>query len=56
MNEKYTKKIVKQLAECLKYLHAKGVVHRDLKPENILLGAGFRVKLIDFGFAVVIPP
>jgi len=21
MNEKYTKKIVKQLAECLKYLH-----------------------------------
>jgi serine/threonine protein kinase len=30
---------VKQLAEALKYCHAKHVIHRDIKPENLLLGA-----------------
>jgi serine/threonine protein kinase len=38
------------------YCHRKCVVHRDVKLENILIGNDLRVKVIDFGFAVVVPP
>jgi len=43
----------KQMLAGLKYCHDKGVAHRDLKPENCLLGDGFKIKLVDFGFATV---
>lgn len=48
---------MKQLLECINYLHDTGVIHRDLKPENILIVQDpntklvKEVKLIDFGFA-----
>ena len=44
--------VVKALATCISYLHAKNIMHRDLKPENILLeesGEFDKIKLIDFG-------
>ncbi len=31
------------------HLHREGIVHRDLAARNILLGAGFQVKISDFG-------
>merc|ERR1712226_212838 len=37
INEKEVRKMVKQLAPCLEFLHKIGVVHRDIKPSNILL-------------------
>jgi eukaryotic-like serine/threonine-protein kinase len=42
-----------QLTSALAYLHAHGIVHRDLKPENILCDAGGRLKIADFGTALL---
>jgi len=41
----------KQMIAGLEYCHNKKIAHRDLKPENLLMGEGFKVKLVDFGFA-----
>lgn len=42
-----------QLVGVLQYIHFSGIVHRDLKPQNILISSDFRLKLIDFGDALV---
>ena len=41
--------IARQVAESLKYAHARGIIHRDLKPANILLDAEDHAYLTDFG-------
>jgi len=44
-----------QIIESIQYLHSKNIIHRDIKPENFLifdLNGKFKIKLIDFGFAV----
>ena len=46
------KRVARELAEAVGYIHSKGIVHRDLKPENIIITRnGENVKLIDFGLA-----
>ena len=55
VRETTARRIFKQVAESVAYLHGINTVHRDIKLDNILIEEGTRmVKLIDFGFSVVV--
>ena len=54
--EEICRKIVKQMANGLAYLHGKNIAHRDIKLENIIVNEGMVVKLIDFGFSTCVRP
>lgn len=39
----------------LEYMHELDIAYRDIKPENILLDAEGHIKIVDFGFAKMVP-
>ena len=43
-----------QIKEATKFLHSINIVNLDLKIENIMLNKKFKIKVIDFGFSLVI--
>jgi len=49
--------VLRQIAEGLQAVHARGVVHRDLKPANVLIEEGVDgpvAKLVDFGVSTLL--
>jgi serine/threonine-protein kinase len=48
-----TMSIMSQLLAALDFAHANGVVHRDVRPANIIMLLSGRLKLADFGIALV---
>src|SRR5580765_3659777 len=48
-----TMSIMSQLLAALDFAHANGVVHRDVKPANIIMLLSGRLKLADFGIALI---
>lgn len=44
-------KCIYQIAEGMKFVHARGFVHRDLKPSNILIAKNGLIRISDFGIS-----
>ena len=45
--------IMAEVCDALEAAHSVGLVHRDIKPENILIARDGKVKVADFGIAIV---
>lgn len=42
-----------QVCAALEHAHDKGIIHRDLKPANLMLDKSGKIKLADFGLALL---
>ncbi|EPQ57031.1 kinase-like protein, partial [Gloeophyllum trabeum ATCC 11539] len=56
LSETQARYIFAQVVEAVWYLDRQGITHRDIKDENLVVDKDLRVKLIDFGSAVVADP
>jgi [calcium/calmodulin-dependent protein kinase] kinase len=49
MLEGTARRVFKELASALSYMHANHIAHRDIKPDNLLIDFNGKLKLSDFG-------
>jgi len=50
-----TARLLEEVAHGVAYLHGEGILHRDVKPGNILVEGSGRVRLTDYGLAMLWP-
>ncbi|KDQ21730.1 hypothetical protein BOTBODRAFT_99789, partial [Botryobasidium botryosum FD-172 SS1] len=53
LHEDDAKYIFTQVVDTVAYLDSLGIAHRDIKDENLVIDENLKVKLIDFGSAVI---
>ncbi|KAI0958447.1 hypothetical protein AcV7_004268 [Taiwanofungus camphoratus] len=56
LSENQARYVFAQVVEAVYYLDSQGITHCDIKDENLLVDSDLKVKLIDFGSAVVADP
>ncbi|KAI8972200.1 kinase-like protein [Trametes punicea] len=56
LTENQARYIFAQVVEAVHYLDSQGITHCDIKDENLVIDEDLKVKLIDFGSAVVADP
>ncbi|KAJ6475363.1 kinase-like domain-containing protein [Mycena vitilis] len=56
LTEDQARYVLGQVVDAIHYLDCHGVTHRDIKDENLVIDKHLKVKLIDFGSAVVEDP
>ena len=54
LKESIIRSYTKQILKGLEYLHLHDIVHHDLKGANVLLDSNGRIRLTDFGWALVV--
>ena len=54
-SEDETKFYVSQVVSAFEYLHIRDIIYRDLKPENMVFDQHGYIKIVDFGFAKIVP-
>ena len=53
INEEIIKNIIIQICDGLKDIHHAKIIHRDLTPDNIFINEDNKIKIGDFGIAVI---
>ncbi|KZP34519.1 Pkinase-domain-containing protein [Athelia psychrophila] len=56
LSEEQACHVFAQIVDAVHYLDCQGITHRDIKDENLLIDKDLKVKLIDFGSAVIADP